>query len=197
MLLYFPAARSSSTISSRKFNDFCSSFLISSLGANLLHPPQPAKRSSPFTKQQAADPYHRTPLFHRYFVVAAHSHGKDAAARKPTVEQTFQRPEFRSHRTAIRCIRGHPHQSTYTHGRPPALRRLSDLIRAESEFRFLARDMHLQEHVDRPAAADRLPFDLLQQADAVHTLYEMNERQDMLHLVRLQMTDKMPMNIGR
>src|SRR3979411_2783799 len=76
MVLYLPVSRSSSTISSRKFRDFSSSFLISFILRIYEIAGRQTNSASPFPEQQTAYSHNVAALADGGPVIPAQAHGK-------------------------------------------------------------------------------------------------------------------------
>ena len=69
--------------------------------------------------------------------------------------------------------------------------------RGEAILALLFCNMQLQQDIDDAAVPGRLFVDLLQQLQRINGLYHRNVRSDILYLVRLEMTDEMPLDVLR
>ena len=69
-------------------------------------------------------------------------------------------------------------------------------IEGESIFRGLLSDMQFQQHAHHPTGLGSLFLDFAQQLQRVHRLDHRDIGGDILHLVGLQMTDEMPLDIA-
>ena len=56
--------------------------------------------------------------------------------------------------------------------------------------------MEFKEHIDHPAAPGSLTVDLTQQLHGVHGLYHRDVGHDVFHLIGLEVTDEMPLDVS-
>ena len=71
------------------------------------------------------------------------------------------------------------------------------LIKREPVLRLLGGDMQFEQHIHHPVALGCLTVDLAQQSHGVHRIDHRHVGHDILHLVGLQVSDEMPLDVGR
>ena len=72
---------------------------------------------------------------------------------------------------------------------------LSQRVRRETVFRLFLSDVQLQQYVDNAPTLSSLLIDFLQQFQRVDSLNHRHVGCNIFHLIRLQMTNEVPLDI--
>ena len=75
------------------------------------------------------------------------------------------------------------------------LQHLAAGVGRKAILRLLLGDMQFQQHVDNAIVLGGLLVDLLQELEAIHRIDHADVGRNVFHLISLQMTDEMPLNV--
>lgn len=116
-------------------------------------------------------------------------------------EETVCHAELPDNLFFVVCVRGHAHYPTdlYTLQRFPfpTFQIGFACFQGKAVFAFLLGHVEFQQTGNTSAVLYALLVDLIQQFGCIHGMDEADEWSDILDLVRLQMTDKVPLDVLR